>query len=375
MEGELGRLANKWGVNVCGEGGEYETFTMDCPLFRQKMVALEKKVVTHSQDAFAPVCLLVQQLQLEDKDIFFSESSHVQMVEKVLDGDRSLMDTMNPLQFSSPFHELENTPGLPDVEVEKLDLSQTEPAWSEEEGGWYQASFVRGEGEEEGGCVDAAFTQLEVFLKDHGTNLSEVVKVMMYVDSMDSYLAMNKQYVKYFGLNPPVRVCVGVGRDKLPPRCRLVLSVVGRRGRGRKVLHVQGWSHWAPANIGPYSQGVKVGGRVYISGMIGLVPGNMLMVGDKEAAQAGLAIRHVERVAKVVGGLGLSRVMTVNCYVLDLEGAKQAEHAWKSAFEEEEVVPKVIFLVVEQLPRMAKVEWEVVMEEEEVVVEDAEDDL
>ena len=51
------------------------------------------------------------------------------MVEKALDGDRSLMDSMNPLQFCSPFHELENTPGLPDVEVKKLDLSQTEPGW------------------------------------------------------------------------------------------------------------------------------------------------------------------------------------------------------------------------------------------------------
>ena len=48
-----------------------------------------------------------------------------------------------------------------------------------------------------------------------------------------------------------------------------------------------------------------------------------------------------------MGGLRLSRVNTVNCYVLDLEGAKQAEHAWKSAFEEEEVVPKVTLLVVD----------------------------
>lgn len=28
----------KYGINVCGEGGEYETFTLDCPLFKQKIV-------------------------------------------------------------------------------------------------------------------------------------------------------------------------------------------------------------------------------------------------------------------------------------------------------------------------------------------------
>jgi len=28
----------KYGINVCGEGGEYETFTLDCPLFQQSIV-------------------------------------------------------------------------------------------------------------------------------------------------------------------------------------------------------------------------------------------------------------------------------------------------------------------------------------------------
>jgi len=28
----------KYGINVCGEGGEYETFTLDCPLFYKALV-------------------------------------------------------------------------------------------------------------------------------------------------------------------------------------------------------------------------------------------------------------------------------------------------------------------------------------------------
>ena len=28
----------KYGLNVCGEGGEYETFTLDCPLFKKRIV-------------------------------------------------------------------------------------------------------------------------------------------------------------------------------------------------------------------------------------------------------------------------------------------------------------------------------------------------
>jgi len=28
----------KYGLNICGEGGEYETFTLDCPLFIKTIV-------------------------------------------------------------------------------------------------------------------------------------------------------------------------------------------------------------------------------------------------------------------------------------------------------------------------------------------------
>ena len=28
----------KFGLNICGEGGEYETFTLDCPLFKKRIV-------------------------------------------------------------------------------------------------------------------------------------------------------------------------------------------------------------------------------------------------------------------------------------------------------------------------------------------------
>jgi diphthine-ammonia ligase len=31
-------MNEKYGVNVCGEGGEYETFTLDCPLFKKRIV-------------------------------------------------------------------------------------------------------------------------------------------------------------------------------------------------------------------------------------------------------------------------------------------------------------------------------------------------
>lgn len=37
MQSHLLKMKEKYGLNVCGEGGEYETFTLDCPLFKQRI--------------------------------------------------------------------------------------------------------------------------------------------------------------------------------------------------------------------------------------------------------------------------------------------------------------------------------------------------
>ena len=45
--------------NVCGEGGEYETLVLDCPMFKQARIVLDQWTTTlHSPDTFAPVGLL-----------------------------------------------------------------------------------------------------------------------------------------------------------------------------------------------------------------------------------------------------------------------------------------------------------------------------
>ena len=31
---------SNFGLNTCGEGGEYETLTLDCPIFKKKLVVL-----------------------------------------------------------------------------------------------------------------------------------------------------------------------------------------------------------------------------------------------------------------------------------------------------------------------------------------------
>jgi diphthine-ammonia ligase len=61
-------LQEKFGINMCGEGGEYESLTLDCPLFKKKICIDNYETVIHSNDAFAKVGYLkLNKFHLEDR--------------------------------------------------------------------------------------------------------------------------------------------------------------------------------------------------------------------------------------------------------------------------------------------------------------------
>lgn len=56
MQAKLLSLKEQYQVNVCGEGGEYETLTLDCRLFKRfKMRITGYDIVMHKECSFAPV--------------------------------------------------------------------------------------------------------------------------------------------------------------------------------------------------------------------------------------------------------------------------------------------------------------------------------
>lgn len=65
-------------------------------------------------------------------------------------------------------------------------------------------------------------------------------------------------------------------------------------------MHVQSRSHWAPANIGPYSQSVRVQNFIHLAGQIGMVPGSLDMVDGGIKAECRLCLRHLRRLLTAV---------------------------------------------------------------------------
>ena len=75
----------KYGCNICGEGGEYETLTLDCPMFRRASIVLDAwQTLVQSEDDIAPVGVLHPvQYHLVAKEDFETElcSSSAEILE------------------------------------------------------------------------------------------------------------------------------------------------------------------------------------------------------------------------------------------------------------------------------------------------------
>ena len=73
----------------------------------------------------------------------------------------------------------------------------------------------------------------------------------------------------------------------------------------------------APAAIGAYSQAVRAGNTVYLSGQIPLAPETMQLVGDDFEAQAHQVFKNLRAVCETAGG-SLNDIVKLNAYLTDL---------------------------------------------------------
>ncbi len=113
----------------------------------------------------------------------------------------------------------------------------------------------------------------------------------------------------------------------------------------------------APKAIGPYSQGVKTGGLVFLSGQIPLDPATGEMVGKSIEEQTE---RVMENIAAVLdaAGLDFSDVVKSTIYLSDLADFAAVNAIYGKRFPAEP--PARSTVEVKGLPRSARVEIEVV---------------
>ncbi len=114
----------------------------------------------------------------------------------------------------------------------------------------------------------------------------------------------------------------------------------------------------APEAIGTYSQAVKVGNTVYLSGQIPLVPETMTMVDGGVVEQATQVFKNLSAVADASGG-SLNNAVKVNISLTDLSVFAQVNEVMATFFTEP--YPARACVQVAALPRGAMIEVEVIL--------------
>ncbi|GAA6019499.1 hypothetical protein JCM11491_000978 [Sporobolomyces phaffii] len=323
MQPILHRLNERFETHVCGEGGEYETFTLDSPIFKKRLRLEETETIISNPDPHSTVAhLYLSRLSLVDKPDHPTAESFEQLRERlkncvaipeVLDNDSQTVVE----DIQRVWEDVEDSP-LTSIGQLVIDGESTENEPTEKVArkpsvtvldGWLSFSAISASRPHEASGewpiedeLAQCFAELSAVLSTHSTSLLSLSHLNLLLSSESMYLfpRINKLYATYFGISPPTRACVSV---RFPPgdhsRIKIegVAKVDDQSSNGRTSLHVQSLSYWGAANIGPYSQAITVGNRCFIAGQIPLIPSSLSLPSPSDfPLEVALALQHVKRI-------------------------------------------------------------------------------
>lgn len=114
----------------------------------------------------------------------------------------------------------------------------------------------------------------------------------------------------------------------------------------------------APEAIGTYSQAVKVGNTVYLSGQIPLIPGGSELDTADTRTQVVRVFENLSAVARAAGG-GLQDVVKLNVFLTDMQNFPVVNEVMAEYFQQP--YPARAAVGVAALPRGVAVEMDAIM--------------
>lgn len=122
----------------------------------------------------------------------------------------------------------------------------------------------------------------------------------------------------------------------------------------REIIHTTN----APEAIGTYSQAIKVGDVVYLSGQIPLVPETMTVIEGDFAAQTRRVFDNLSAVAEAAGG-SLQDVVKLNIFLTDLSHFGTVNEIMAEYFQQP--YPARAAIGVASLPKAVPVEMDAIL--------------
>lgn len=301
LESFLHKLQELYGINVCGEGGEYETLTLNCPLFKNAQIVLDEfNIILHSSDSIAPVGILhTVAFHLESKlgteSLCDSGGSNGIFLEKMDAVCEVLGDCLQRCEV-----ECQSVDDLAKVTEHKLHISKTKKDNIFSISCWLQDACKTSSDLQED--LSVVLMKIELQLSEYRFSWENVIYIHLYIADMSEFAVANETYVRFitqkkcqFGV--PSRstielplLQVGLGRA--------YIEVLVANDKSKRVLHVQSISCWAPSCIGPYSQATLHREVLHMAGQLGLDPPTMLLCSGGPTAELELALQNSEAVAK-----------------------------------------------------------------------------
>ena len=382
---KLKQLHELYGVHICGEGGEYETLTLDCPLFKYGRI-----VVDESRCAID---------EKEEVGNYVVEKYHVEAKTEEAPPELAVVTHVDDA-LCDPIEGMENRRNAEDA-LGESQSTEEECSYSESTSYKVVVGSVKKRSSDAGnvatGDLVLSFDKLMSGIKEKltrvGRSFKHAIIVYFYLKDMANFASVNKIYKSYFGsVNPPARCCVEMALSECELlRIQVLLSGAEELDKGRSILHVQSISQWAPCCIGPYSQAAHFGECLFISGQLGLDPPLMKFTATNLKQELELALRHCESVSRALNASVRRGLVKLVCFISgaasggangkgdDIAGQinefiRSDDDDSGEGFELSDYDPLVLYVVTEALPKDARIELHPVLHPAEDLNEDEDQD-
>ncbi|MBS0350301.1 MAG: RidA family protein [Proteobacteria bacterium] len=110
---------------------------------------------------------------------------------------------------------------------------------------------------------------------------------------------------------------------------------------------------YAPSAIGAYSQAIKSGSLIFLSGQIPLVPGTMEVIQGDFKARVRRVFENIKAIAQEAGG-NLSQIVKLTIYLTDMNNFGEVNEVMREYFNEP--YPARAVVAVSALPKGVDVE-------------------
>jgi diphthine-ammonia ligase len=204
----LDRLHQRYGLDYCGEGGEYESLVLDAPFFLKRIEILKSRIIYDEEDQSVGM-LKITEWKLCDKEepketkekgqLEVKEVSSAQLVASVSSLTNEIVKPDNSLVYDTQTA----FQCFPAIHLNSSGFGQTGMIYPSTLSTSLSESDVTSQ-------VKEVMSSLFHLLQYYQMNPLDAIFIHLYISNISFFSIVNNEYCKWFSQYPPSRCCVEV---------------------------------------------------------------------------------------------------------------------------------------------------------------------